>query len=547
MRAAARHIPYAAAAALGCAMLPVGGADRPSAPAHPRGGGVFREHWAYSSAKAERELGYRPRAAARRAARGRVEWLRETRAAVADMPLSAGEAKRKLLHVGGGRVRLPAARPHLAAGRAHGRGRLPVQLAGAAAHRRARAVARADEHGAGYPLRHPALPARRCSASSSCSATTCGWRPRSGACWPSATAWPRSSARRWAGRGCPGTRARAGRASRPSSSSGRSAPRCWRPGRCACRSGAWPLAAGSSRIMVPLALVCALVESLPTTLDDNLTVPLAGGRRRCPCWPTRSPAALPRSRVPARACCWASPSTRPSPPWPGRAGSIDVAGRASRRWSSAPLITAGLGLARPGGDGGLLRGGQRRRRARLRVKAARGIAQEKGGARGWRNAWANGGVPAALALLAGHVRRPALRALFVARLRGGGGHRGRRHLLLRDRQGVRPAHVPHHHAAAGAARHGGRGQPRGHAGRARWRRCWSPRWARSSASTRLACGAALVAVAGLLGSLAESVLGTVAERRGWMGNDLLNAAQHRDRGAASSACADRWRRPPWRP
>jgi uncharacterized protein (TIGR00297 family) len=36
--------------------------------------------------------------------------------------------------------------------------------------------------------------------------------------------------------------------------------------------------------------------------------------------------------------------------------------------------------------------------------------------------------------------------------------------------------------------------------------------------------AALVAVAGLVGSLAESVLGTVAERRGWMGNDLLNAA-----------------------
>src|SRR4029079_4538220 len=36
-----------------------------------------------------------------------------------------------------------------------------------------------------------------------------------------------------------------------------------------------------------------------------------------------------------------------------------------------------------------------------RVKAARGIAQEKGGARGWRNAWANGGVPAFLALLAG--------------------------------------------------------------------------------------------------------------------------------------------------
>jgi uncharacterized membrane protein len=32
-----------------------------------------------------------------------------------------------------------------------------------------------------------------------------------------------------------------------------------------------------------------------------------------------------------------------------------------------------------------------------------------------------------------------------------------------------------------------------------------------------------VAVAGLLGSLAESLLGTVAERRGWLDNDLLNA------------------------
>ena len=33
-----------------------------------------------------------------------------------------------------------------------------------------------------------------------------------------------------------------------------------------------------------------------------------------------------------------------------------------------------------------------------------------------------------------------------------------------------------------------------------------------------------MAVAGLLGSLAESVIGTVAERRGWMDNHLLNAA-----------------------
>jgi uncharacterized membrane protein len=35
--------------------------------------------------------------------------------------------------------------------------------------------------------------------------------------------------------------------------------------------------------------------------------------------------------------------------------------------------------------------------------------------------------------------------------------------------------------------------------------------------------AAAIAVAGLLGSLAESVIGTFAERRGWLDNDLLNA------------------------
>ena len=33
---------------------------------------------------------------------------------------------------------------------------------------------------------------------------------------------------------------------------------------------------------------------------------------------------------------------------------------------------------------------------------------------------------------------------------------------------------------------------------------------------------AIGSVAGVLGSLAESVLGPVAERRGWMGNDVLN-------------------------
>ena len=47
-----------------------------------------------------------------------------------------------------------------------------------------------------------------------------------------------------------------------------------------------------------------------------------------------------------------------------------------------------------------------------RVKAARGIAQEKGGARGWRHALANGAVPALLALLAAAAHEP-LHALLV--------------------------------------------------------------------------------------------------------------------------------------
>jgi uncharacterized protein (TIGR00297 family) len=49
--------------------------------------------------------------------------------------------------------------------------------------------------------------------------------------------------------------------------------------------------------------------------------------------------------------------------------------------------------------------------------------------------------------------------------------------------------------------------------------------------------AALVAFAGLLGSLAESVIGTVAEKRGWLDNDLLNALNTAIGGAIVVALA----------
>ena len=81
---------------------------------------------------------------------------------------------------------------------------------------------------------------------------------------------------------------------------------CWPAGRCACRSRRgsrhWPRTVG---VVAAAALRAALAETVPTTLDDNLTVPLAGGL-----------GAAARDRWPSRRGCW---STRASPGgcWPG--------------------------------------------------------------------------------------------------------------------------------------------------------------------------------------------------------------------------------------
>lgn len=72
-----RHIPYGAAAALGRLMfLWAELTGHPPQLTH-REVGVFKEHWAYSSAKAERELGYRITPLAE-GLRRTVEWLRQT-------------------------------------------------------------------------------------------------------------------------------------------------------------------------------------------------------------------------------------------------------------------------------------------------------------------------------------------------------------------------------------------------------------------------------------------------------------------------------------
>jgi farnesol dehydrogenase len=71
----ARHIPYPAAAALGYALyLWAELTGLPPRLTHEVVG-VFREHWAYSSARAERELGYRP-TPLREGLRRTVDWLR---------------------------------------------------------------------------------------------------------------------------------------------------------------------------------------------------------------------------------------------------------------------------------------------------------------------------------------------------------------------------------------------------------------------------------------------------------------------------------------
>ena len=278
----------------------------------------------------------------------------------------------------------------------------------------------------------------------------------------------------------------------------------------------WPRTLGMA---LALALVCALVESLPTTIDDNVSVPLA------------TVLALPLIAGAAPELLLRDPG------FPGRLGlglainaafalaayrarSIDAPGALSAVVIGA-AITAGLGVQGLALMIAFFVLGSAATRLGYRVKAARGIAQEKGGARGWRNAWANGGIPAALAVLAGMAPpgpRDVLAIAYAASVATAaadtcsseiGKAWGRRTFLITTLRPVAPGTEGAVSlegtlaGLAGALLIGGVGV----------------------ATSLMSWPAALlVGGAGLLGSLAESVLGTVAERRGWMGNDLLNAA-----------------------
>ena len=115
-----------------------------------------------------------------------------------------------------------------------------------------------------------------CSLSSCCSGSVFGWPPRAGASSPWATGWPRSWASRSAARASRGTRDKGWVGLGAFVVFGTLAAAflsAW-VARWSLDPGAphWPRTIG---VACALALACALVESLPTTLDDNVTVPLA--------------------------------------------------------------------------------------------------------------------------------------------------------------------------------------------------------------------------------------------------------------------------------
>ena len=267
---------------------------------------------------------------------------------------------------------------------------------------------------------------------------------------------------------------------------------------------------------------CALVESLPTTLDDNLTVPLAGARASAAARTADAGALLSADPGLARRLALGlGVNARHRARSPVLARSIDVAGRAlggghRHRDHGRPRP------ARPRGDGRVLRARHRGHEARLPPEG--GARDRAGEGRRARLAQRLGQRRRAAAFLAlwpaldPAPRRALLAIAYAASVATAaadtcsseiGKAYGRRTFLITTLRPVPPGHRR-------------RRQPRGNAGRPR---------------RRGALVAAVGALAGLYGwargaggagrassaAWPRACIGTVAERRGWMGNDLLNA------------------------
>jgi dolichol kinase len=151
-------------------------------------------------------------------------------------------------------------------------------------------------------------------------------------------------------------------------------------------------------VTVPVVLLCAFVESMTTTLDDNLTVPLVGAAAMGLVSQADAGLLLDDPRLGGRLFVGLVLNSLIAGA-AYAAGVLDRGGAASAVLVGTAVV-AGLGPAALVPMIAFFVLGTAATRLGHVRKSARGIAQEHGGARGWRNAWANGAVPAALALLA---------------------------------------------------------------------------------------------------------------------------------------------------
>lgn len=270
-------------------------------------------------------------------------------------------------------------------------------------------------------------------------------------------------------------------------------------------------------VMLALSFLTALVESADTTLDDNFTVPLAAAILLPLLFDLGGPGAnglglevrLAQGLIVNALFAWLAL----------RSKSIDTVGALSAILIGT-VITASFGLQGFALMAGFFLVGSTVTKLGYARKAALGIAQEKGGARGWRNAFANGGIPALLALFGLLSQGPARAAYLIAYAAAVataaadtcsseiGKAYGKRTFLITT---FRPVPAGTEGAVSVEGTLGG---------------LFGAAFIASlGVLTGLfsAEGALIVTLAGFLGALAESAIGTVAEKRGWLDNHGLNA------------------------
>jgi len=163
---------------------------------------------------------------------------------------------------------------------------------------------------------------------------------------------------------------------------------------------AW--AVSISAAIVIATLVCAIVESLPTRIDDNLTVPLAGGLTLAG---LAAMSHWPDPTLGAREGIWLAVNAALA-----IAGylvrSVDLSG-ALGGWILGAILILFAGWPAYLALLIFFAIGSAVTKLGYRQKAARGLAQEEGGRRGFSHAFANVGVAAILALLVASTPSPA--------------------------------------------------------------------------------------------------------------------------------------------